>query len=309
MVTLQTSQGGKGSAIRRVLTPVKIMILAALLIILASVWTWWHYVYNSQDNIFWGMVRNNLSTSSYTRNTVQDDGTQRLEQDTVTRTSEPYLLNSQSILTQSQPKTEVVTDYIGTPYEDYVRYANIETEQKSLSGGRLDVSSIEGKWGKSAAQGTRDTSGQMYSESILGVIPFGKLSPTQRESLLRKMQSAGVYTFELTKVERKNWWSRPVHNYDVQVNAEAYVAALKQFAADMGLTQLERLDPAQYKSAQPITINVKVDGWSHQLTQVNYSEGSRVENISGHGSRKQLQEPPTKTISIEELQSKLQSLQ
>lgn len=297
-----------GSVVRRALTPVKIMVYAAILISIASTYAWWHYIYNAQDNVFWDMVRSNLSTSSYARRTVEDQGVQSQTQATVTQMGPEHLLNSQSILVQAQPKTRVVTDYIGTPYEDYVRYASIDTEQKGLNGKPLDTSSVEGKWGKTPSMGKSETSGQMYSESVLSVIPFGKLPYVQREAILHAMQSSGVYTFELKKVERTTHWTRPTYVYDVQINAETYVTVLKQFARYAGLTQLERLDPAQYKSAQPIGVTVRIDGWSHQLTQVDYNSGARVENISSHGTQQQLWQPPKDAIGVDELQSKLQSL-
>jgi hypothetical protein len=83
---------------------------------------------------------------------------------------------------------------------------------------------------------------------------------------------------------------------------------LKQLGHDIGLTQLENVDPSTYANSTPVDFQVSVDVWSGQLRSINYTSGDRTESLSGYGIKSTIK-PPEKYISIEELQAKVQAIQ
>jgi hypothetical protein len=300
------SRGTKGKVFAKL--PLNFIIYAAIVILLASVWAWWYHVQTNPDRLFWGMIQNNLNTTGFARTVIQEEGEQKLEQTVDVRTAPEHLANSRSVITQGDPvTTKVVTESIGTPTADYVRYADIQTTQKSQSGKDLDFSSIKNIWGQSDTQDGA-TNGQLYNESILGVIPFGNLTSAQQKALIDQMKAANVYKVELAHVQHNGLFQRPSYTFNVQINPAAYIGALKSFAKDTGLTHLETVDPSQYQSTQSVTVQAVVDGWSRQLTQINYGGGARIENFTGLNGAQPLQTAPRDTIPVNELQARLQTV-
>jgi hypothetical protein len=289
--------------------PLTFIIYAAVIIFVGSAWAWWYHVQTNQDRLFWGMIQNSLRTPGFSRTIVQEDGQQKLEQVVEVRTAPLHLANSRSIITQGEPATtRVITESIGTPTTDYVRYSDIQTSQKGQTGNDLDFSNVKNVWGKAEAEGGT-TNGQLYNESVLGLIPFGNLTGAQQEALIKEMKDKNVYSAELASVQRSGLLRRPTYSFNVQVNPAAYISALKSFAKSTGLTHLETVDPSQYQSTQPVTVVVSVDGWSRQLKEVSYGGGTRVEKFTGLNSIKPLQTPPQDTVPISELQARLQTVQ
>jgi hypothetical protein len=289
---------------------INFIIFLAIIIAVASLVTWWRFIYNSPERVFWSMIDNNLKTSSFARTVLEgapDSGQSTLQ---VSQTwTEPVALTSgKSIITQSAPNNaRVVTEAIGTPTTDYVRYTEVSTNQKNATGGKLNFSSITNVWGKTDPVGGV-TNGQQYGEAVLGVVPFGNLTLAQRKALVKLMHDKKVYVFTVAKRDNVAP-GRTSYVFDVQISPEGYVAALKAYAHDVGLSQLEDIDPAQYANSQPISVQMRVDGWTHQLTQVSYGGGARSENVGSYNLAKAAPKLPTKTIPVQDLQTRLQSIQ
>lgn len=288
---------------------VRFIVYLSIVIIVAAGLAWWFLVRNSTERMFWSVVDNNLKTSSFTRQAVQDDGLQRIDQVIEVSTTPTQLVNGRTTITQTgDSAARVVTENIGTPRSDYVRYTEVETSQKNSQGQDIDFSDIKNVWGKSGDEGN-DTNGQLYNESVLGIVPAAKLTPDQRRDLISLMKKEKVYEYKLVGIARSGLFGRPTYTYSVQVQPEAYIGMLKQFARAAGLTQLASVDPSQYRSAEPVTVDLKVDGWTQRLVQASYGGGSRVEELRAYGSTKQLQKPPRDFVPVEELQRRLQALQ
>jgi len=179
--------------------------------------------------------------------------------------------------------------------------------QQSASGKPLDFSHVVNVWGKSTPDGTNQTNGQSYNQQILGVIPFGDLPLAQRGALLKLMQS--TYSVDYSVTQKKLIGGRPVYTYRVQVMPEPYIKMLKQFATDTGLTQLETIDPAQYASASPLPLEISVDVWSRQIKTISYGTSDRQVVFSQLGKVMPPVVLPSKTVSVDELESRLQSIQ
>lgn len=309
MVDQKHSRQG-GSMIKRLFTPTKVIVYMALIIVGLSCWSWWKYIYNSPDRVFWGMVNNSLSTTAFTKSVVQDDGQQKIEQVTSVRTSPMPLANSRTVITQGEPQTaRVVTESVGTPVNDYVRYTTLQTSQKGQDGKALDFSKVLYIWGKSTADPST-TNGQLYNEAVLGLIPYGNLNARQRADLIDTMKKSNVYFYNVAK-KTKGPMGRTMYVFNVELSPRGYIAALKEFGAAEGLTQFDGIDPAQYQNAQPISVELTVDGWSHLLAETSFGGGSRVEKISGYGSVAALTAAPADkdTIPTDKLRERLSTIQ
>jgi hypothetical protein len=203
--------------------------------------------------------------------------------------------------------TRVETESISTPSEEFVRYTAIETPQESPTGEQLNFEELIGIWGKTSNQQTQQP-GELYGESVLGVVPTANLSMAQREQLMQTIRENNVYEYDESALEREIKDGRPTYVYSVSVAPKAYIMLLKQFGSMVGLRQLEGLDPAQYEGAQALQFKLTVDVWSQRLTGIEFAGGERIETTGGFGINYDV-ELPQDSIPVEELQAKLQQAQ
>ncbi|MBI3624383.1 hypothetical protein HY218_01990, partial [Candidatus Saccharibacteria bacterium] len=202
---------------------------------------------------------------------------------------------------------DVITEILGTPADDFIRYSLIKTDQKNSQGKTPSFNSILGVWSKSPSL-TQKTDGQLYSRSVLGVVPFANLAQPARQQLLDLMQSQKVYDPDYLAIKRSLHNGRPVYTYVVKVNAEAYIVMLKKYASVVGLTQFDQTNPADYRTAEPLRFQFDIDVWTHELKVVRYST-PREEHYGSFGIQTALPKAPTQTISTDELQQRVQAAQ
>jgi len=280
-----------------------ILIALALLILVASYGTWFYFSQTNADRQFWSMIDTSLKANSYTSSAVQSDNGQKLEQVIQLSSSQAKAV---SVSKAIQPGTTVTTEVVGTPTEEYIRYANIQTDEAGPSGKKPDYTGLQNVWGKYPDPKPGVTDGQLYSQAALGIIPIANLNSGQRQQLIAKMQAAKVYKYDLTAVEQSGL-GRTL-TYTVTLNVKGYITVLKDFTSSIGLNQFESVDPEQFNSAQPVQVVMKVNSLSHQLTELSYGEGARTEKLSGFGSRKVLPNEPAESIPLEQLQAQLQAI-
>ncbi len=287
-------------------------ILALIIFICSGYAWWWHSVRSNPERVFNAMLENNLKTTGVTDRLVASNGQQGLDQTIRLMTSPRHLAHAHTILSQSGSNAaSVKTETIGTPTADYVRYLAVDTGASGGTGNKFDFSKVENLWGKAAvAEGTEqtETTGELYNQTVLAVVPIGNLPLKTRRALLDQIKSENVYTVDYSKVERTIRNGRPEYSYPVSIKADSYVGVLKSFARSLGLTNLERVDPSEYAGGEPIQITLGVDVWSQRLTRIEYDGGSRTETLSGFGGQINTV-LPKETIPIEELQMRVQSLQ
>jgi hypothetical protein len=284
------------------------IIVLGLILLIGSGYIWWHSIYTSPRRVFEGMLDSSLRTSAVTKRVTQSSGNQKLDQTTQLQLGSQNLVHSFTTLSQgSEPPTIVKTESIGTAKEDYVRYTGIETQQKSSSGGPLDFTHIINVWGKSSASDPQSSAGQLFSDTVFGVIPFAGLDGHDRADLLKFIHDNQVYKPDYNSVKRTKDNGRSVYIYDTEVKAETYIELLKKFGHLLGFNQYENLDSAAYKNAAPIHFKLSVDVLSRQLVKVEYTGGDRQETYGGYGLIAKI-DLPTKTIAVEELQQRLQSV-
>lgn len=256
------------------------------------------------------MLNNSLQTRGVTRQVSQSGNGQTVNQ--VTRLSLEAERNAQSqtvLVQEGDRPTTVVTESIGTPTTDYVRYTSIDTAQTKANGDKLDFGSILNVWGNSETEGSEgQTDGELYNESVLGVVPFGRLDKQQRTELLDFIRSENVYEVDYGSVQRTIENGRPRYAYPVTVDAAAYILLLKRYGEMSGLNQLGTLDPGSYEGSERLPFTLVVDVWSRQLKRIDFGDGQRVENFTGHNASRGVTLPKD-AIDVNELQSRLQELQ
>lgn len=296
---------------RNTITSLKFLVTLTAILAVGTFGAWQYHVMTNKERVFWGMVETNLKTTSYSRHVAQKGNGQTVDQIVEVRTEPKQVAFSDTVLEQTgrDNAAKVVTENIGTPKDDYVRYTNIVADQKSVTGGALDFSKVINVWGKAEQEDGTKTAGQLYGQSVLGVIPTGNLTTDQRAHVIKIMKDQGSYEYKLRETKHNGLFRRPTYIFDVTVKPIAYISALKQFAAYTGLNQLEDIDPNDYKSAQPVQFVMSIDGWTHQLTSFTQAAGGRTEAVSSRNIKNLAPTAPEKTITVDELQTRLQSVE
>lgn len=287
----------------------KRIVLVGLAVFAFGCFIFWKSIIMSSENVFYGMIENSLRVRSATKRIVQDSDTQSLDQIIYFQTGDNNIASAQTTLSQeSESGTKVITESLGTPYEDFVRYVAIDTKQKSASGKALDFSSVVGVWGKSENldQNVTDTPGELFSQVVLGVVPMGYIEEVKRAEVLKKVRELQVYETDFGQVNSNKIDGRPSYNYSITVQPMKYVEMLKIFAEAIGLEQLRQVDPREFANSPPLNFEFLIDSWSRQLLEVRFTDGGRTEFFSGYGAKANLS-VPKESIPIQELQIKLQA--
>ncbi|MDB5163476.1 MAG: hypothetical protein JWS12_93, partial [Candidatus Saccharibacteria bacterium] len=133
-----------------------------------------------------------------------------------------------------------------------------------------------------------------------------------RARLLQEIATKQVYAPDYSKVKRSYEHGRRLYTYNVSIKPDAYVSMLQTYTKDIGLTSVAGLDPAAYANSAAITLQLSVDVFSRQLVRISYpnqsAQSERVEEYSGYGGSYRIA-LPTKTISLSELQNRVQAIQ
>lgn len=285
------------------------IVLVGIILLVISFWAWWRYVFTSPRRVFDSMLGNSLQTSSFNKRIEQGNENQKLDQIIHLQTGARNIAHSNTVLSRGgESAASVTTESVGTMREDFVRYTAINTSEKSTSGQSLDFSNVLNVWGKTSPASGQLPSGQLYSDTILGVIPIAGLIPADRKELIDFIHEKQVYKVNYNAAARAWKNGRLVFTYKVEVNTEAYVQLLQKFGKIVGLNQLDNLDSNVYKKAPPIPFEITVDVLSRQLLKIVHTSSDRHETFSGFGGF-QTVDIPSKTISVDELEERLSKIQ
>lgn len=286
-------------------TPAVISVLALLIFIVFG-WLWWNKIYIRPRNVFEDMLKNNLATSSVTKTTKSVDGSSNILKNE--QLSFVPNIASRALLTINQPgpegDTKVVTESIGTLTADYSQYTKIDTPQKNAEGKKLDYSKVLNQWGKS---NTESGPPQNLQQSILGLVPFARISPNERREIIKMLINDGAYVVDYSKVEPRKVGNKSALVFPVSINTEKYLKTLKVLAKKGGLSDLKSLDPAQYKDNPAIKVKLVIEKSTRHLLELDFEGSDQKETYSSYGLNTPIN-VPEKSISIEELQQKIQEI-
>ena len=288
----------------------KASIIISVLILGGGVVLWWQFIFTDTEKTFEGMLHQTLKTTSVTRDISQEAGTQTLDQVNRLQFGQDTAIVGRTTITQTGANAAtVVTEEIGTPELDYVRYTKIETQQRDTEPA-LNFDEVLGIWGVSeASPGQAQAAGESFSEAVLGVIPFANLPGGERRELVEFALDNNVYELDKLGITKERENGRPVYTYPVILQPEAYVGYLQRVAAAMGITQLENINPADFRGVAPIRFTVRVDMLSRQPIEIQFSnQADRQELLRDFGVIQPVNIPEDPIPAIE-LQQRIQAAQ
>lgn len=293
------------------MTLAKLMFVAGALLLIGSGYFWLEKVHGNSNNVFWGMVDNNLKNFGQTQKSAQQDPQRNLSQEQ----SVQLQLGSQAVAAgetkilqnaNTPEQVNVDTQTIGTPSTNYVRYTNLVISQPLPDGKKPDFSNLENVW---AQEPNTDGSKSALIQAMfgsLGRMPVGYLQQSQRQELVSTMQDNSVYKINPKTVKKEYRGIRPVYTYDIDVNVQQYVFMLKKFDSMSGLNQITAVDPTQFPADEKVRLQVVVDIISRNLLSVTYMANKQTENFSGFGAYAPIK-LPAQAVSVEELERQLQA--
>lgn len=281
----------------------------SVVLLLASGALWWCKLSISSERVFWGMLEQSLSTSGVTMSSTMHQGESSLEQ------KMQYSLGAQSTAlshtTLRQGGTVVVTEVLGTLGADYTRYTHIQTERTNAEGGPLDLSKVLNVWAKSEST---DATSPLLSQTVLGLtlplgsmsVPIGNLNPEQRKTLMDQIRNEDVYETSFKDAKKETINGRLHYVYEVKIQSIPYVHLIKEFSKQIGLHDLDQLDPNEYQG-EPLTVQLTVDARAKRLTEVYVVANDFRQKFSAYDIPVSVQ-VPADSIPSGELQQRLNEL-
>jgi hypothetical protein len=290
----------------------RLMYVTGIILIILAVCLWWHNVYTNPNKVFWKMMNNNLATQSVTKHVIQEDQGQNVDQYTELRFGSQNAARNYVKISQdgTNGTSQVKSESIGTLTNDYSRYIEINSAEKGANGQSFDFSKITGVWGKTPDADKNQTSQVVYfrQAALNSVVSFGWLDAGVRHDLINFMQNKQVYNVDFAKVQKKKENGKNIYVYPVEINAQAYITMLQHYVQKAGIDAGSALDASQYADVPPIQTEFSVDAVSRKLVQIHYTASNRNEDFMSYGLSLPI-EVPGKTIPIDELQQRLQTIQ
>jgi len=267
---------------------------------------WWSRIFMNPDKVFQSMLANNLSSRSVSRNVVQNDPSNGVDQSTYVSFSAPEVVSqSRTVLSQKnrdRSTTTVTTETIGTKNTDLVRYVSAEgAEGLSIAG---NIQGILGVWASRQPDTGKGESATFLNEAVFSVVPFGNLTQSQRSQLIDYINQQDVYQYNPVAVKKSFKNGRYIYTYNVQLSPKAFVGLLAKYVEVTGIGDSSQLDPSAYESAGPINLKMDIDILSRQLIEIDYGSNGRSETYPSRNLYRDIK-IPTETIPFDELQKRL----
>jgi hypothetical protein len=275
---------------------------AVFVIILGGLLSW--HTYTSPKTVWNDMLVNNLAARSVTKNQVVSSGTSADVQSVSIQFGPPYA--ARSLVTVRSEAGGVTTETLATQDAAFLRYADITDAT-----GKKDYSSLVNVWAKAGNDNTGSQLKQVFNKAVLDlsiapVPPIGYLDAAKRNEIVRYIHQEQVFAPDFAHVKSEVINGREVYTYTVTVKLAPYLRMMQEFARVYGLKDLESISPTEYQSAT-LKLDISADKLSHQMARVASSTLGLNETYTDYGVIQNLQ-PPTKTVSISELQKRLASV-
>lgn len=282
--------------------------LGIIVILLFGSFVWWQIVWEHPERVFQDMLANNLAATSVTKLASANGNGQSVSQQV--RLQMGGTNAADWLVTAAQTGSSVTTESIGTPTTGYIRYAGIHAITKK-GDKAYDFSKVLNVWGKSDGK-TDPSLDHLFSQTLLDLSsaplpPIGDLPESERQSILNYMQAQKIFSPSYGKVKRERILGRDTYTYAVAVQLGAYIRMMQAFGHYLGLHDLDTVDPNQYSTVPPITIQMSVDRAAHQLVRVVYPGSGFAQTYTDWG----LLTPvaiPSKSVPTTQLQQRIQAL-
>lgn len=280
-----------------------VMLLAGLVLFGGSAYAWYDKIFSDPERVFYGMLSRSLESDTVTRTVTQDESSRNVNQTYYISFSPETMIESSSTITQigqDRSSSSVTTKTIGQKDTDYVQYSDIQIPQ---SQGGKDFSNVLNQWAKREKNEESGQQAQFLNEAIFTFIPFGNFSQENRTELLDMIRAKKVYKISEGEVSYQN--GRPVMEMNVSIKPKALIEVLVQYAELSGVGDRDLLNPEDYERAADVGVRIKVDMMSRHLTEIAFPGQTRKETYTAYGLNRRI-EVPKQSITVEELQSRLQ---
>lgn len=208
---------------------------------------------SSSDEVFNQAIENQLSAQNIYRSRTIEEGKSSQKQVTVVNFSNkdnPISHDLVEINNQSQGQdVQVVTEGIGTPKADYIRYIKLDGT------GSTTASNIIGKWAKNEATPTQPA--QFLDNAIFGSpLMTGPLSNTTRSFIMNEVTKNKA--IKIKSVDTNSQVDgKKVYKYTVDLNLKSYIPLYKKYLNELGLGKTaEKLTAPQSDSNLQMVIYI-----------------------------------------------------
>ncbi len=268
--------------------------IAVIAVLFFGGWYFFNQVYLKPENVFWSMLDRNLKTGSITKTYQESSDTGSYE--LVTKLQLKGQLASQTAVTIKDVDSTYVTDTIGTPTQDYLRYSQISSAVAPATQNGINV------WAVNAASDTQPA--QVFLNELLSSpMIFGYLNHNQRTDIIKQMRNNSVFDVDFSSVNTTaTVGNKKVYSYDVTINLAGYLPIYQTYLRAMGQNDIAD----QIGSAAPgSTLSVKlfVEPASRHLLQLTMNSNDQTVTFSNFDTTATIELPKDANLSIEELQA------
>lgn len=253
---------------------------------------------DSPQNVFWAAIQNGMSTTAVTITTT---GKQSGEtEQAVCQLDFGQNPASRVVTTLASSNATAITETLTTRTAEYTRYDYIHKKGKSTS-----FSNVIGLWTKTSSF-KEQLVPPTFAETLLDEplpTPLGNLTSSERGSLLSQIQDSQIYSVNFSSVQKTSYNGRTAYVYKVAIQPVLYLQLLKTYAPELGMQQLNSVNPNAYDDEAAISATWTIDAKSKQLVKANYGDG-RVESYGGWGVPINIA-TPTHTVTAAYLQNQL----
>lgn len=287
------------------------MSVLAVVLVVGAGYIAYTRLYLTKERRFWQAIQNSMSTQSFVREvTSGGTGNRTVEKTRLNFGAEASIDKISSVSAKSATsESNVTTRSIMTPSAQYISYSNIFTTEKKASGEPFNFDSVNGIWAVQAQGTTPQELDQLkleYVQQQVSIVPFGNLNAATRRTIINELKQSDVYEIDYTNIVKQEVEGKTYMAYPVRVKLRQYVAILQKHFDAMGFGMFPSLDPSQYAEKSRYNATLLLDLNSSTLRGISSSNQSEIYTNYGVSQKAPI---PDKTVSLEDLQSKLQSLQ
>lgn len=302
-----------------------LILLASFVLFLGALFVWYRSYYTRPSVVLWGAIDRALNTPGVVKRVVRQNADGSTDVMSLARYEGDQGIQIRTALAQKTPsenggepvEARATAESLGINGGDFQRYTETPTsgvpEQQ-----KIIFDQIVGKWVKTGEGGTGKP-GQLFIDNMLGTIPFGNLTPSQRSEMVEFGRTGNntlspiFASIDYNAVKKSSKNGRPIYTYELTVRADSYAKWYQQYFAFMGFPQFA---DQQYTSAVQNALGVtedtklilEIDVLSRQIRTINRSGGdaevaggSPVETIYSYGIAPEFREPAD-SLSTEQFQ-------
>jgi hypothetical protein len=257
-------------------------------------------VYLKPQNVFWGMINQNLQTAAVTKTTSQTSGSQNFTQVTDLQFKSQLVAHTTVTIKDKTPgnTSSIVTETFGTPTKDYLRYNEIKSTTSNPPKNAVGV------WATSKT--TAAQPGQILSSALLSSpMIFGYLSAQQRADIINQLHDHNVFNINFAATgtnEKVN--GKKAYAYKITINVANYLQVFRSYLAMINQQNLA-LQIGQPNEGTAYKATLLVNPISRQPLRLTPDGSTVSEQYSNFDIATQLQLPTNVKLSILQLQQRL----